>query len=228
MASKLIFSVALTIATSGALAQSKFDGTYGQIGIGYEGISPSVSSNDVQYSGNGGVSVPVSLSANNSNSFTGVITAGYMASVNQSFLLGMGAEYSPIKGRNTNYSVNLSGSPLLSGSYNKEYYYNIFISPAAPIGSDGLIYGKFGYTGMLIKDSIAGSSTNTNFSGFSLGAGYKQIIDGSLYGFVEGNYLFYGNHTFSDSSTVSGNTVTTSFTARADTYNLLLGIGYKF
>lgn len=90
MANKLIFSVALTIATSGALAQSKFDGTYGQIGIGYEGISPSVSSNDVQYSGNGGVSVPVSLSANNSNSFTGVITAGYMASVNQSFLLGMG------------------------------------------------------------------------------------------------------------------------------------------
>ena len=47
MANKLIFSIALIITTSGVLAQSKFDGAYGQIGIGYEVISPSVSSNDV-------------------------------------------------------------------------------------------------------------------------------------------------------------------------------------
>jgi len=91
-----------------------------------------------------------------------------------------------------------------------------------------LIYGKFGYTGAMIKDVIAGSSSNTNFSGLSLGLGYKQIIEGGLYGFVEGNYLLYGNQSFSNSGVINGYTVTSSYTTRADAYNLLLGVGYKF
>ena len=228
MKNKFLLALTLGVATCGVMAQSKFDGAYGQVGIGYEGITPSISNSSVVVTDNVGTSQqPVSLSANNSNSFTGLISAGYMKSVNQSFLLGFGVDFSPIKGRNTNYSVS-SGPVAVVGNYNKEYYYNIFISPAAPIGSEGLIYGKFGYTGAMIKDVIAGSSSNTNFSGLSLGLGYKQIIEGGLYGFVEGNYLLYGSRTFSDSDTVNGNTVAVSFTSRADAYNLLLGIGYKF
>ena len=228
MKNKLVFALTLCMVTGGVIAQSKFDGAYGQVGIGYEGITPGISSSNVVVTDNSGVrQAPVNLSANNSNSFTGVITAGYMKSVNQSFLLGIGVDFSPIKGRNTKYSISSSSAGVV-GSYNKEYYYNIFISPAAPVGSDGLIYGKFGYTGATIKEDIAGSSSNTNFSGLSLGLGYKQVIEGGLYGFVEGNYLLYGNRTFSDSDTVNGNTVAVSFTSRADAYNLLLGIGYKF
>jgi hypothetical protein len=207
-------------------AQSKFDGAYGQVGVGYESVAPSYSNSNFTVVGVG--TAPINTSISNANGFTGVVTVGYMATITKDFLLGIGAEYSPIAGQKANYSGSVLGTSLGNGSYNKENAYNIFLSPATPIGADGLLYGKVGYTGATIKDTFGSSSTNTNYTGYSLGLGYKQIIQGGLYGFGEFNYMSYGNQTASATGTVSGYTVNSSITSNANAYNLIVGLGYKF
>jgi len=207
-------------------AQSKFDGAYAQVGVGYESIAPSYSNSNFTVVGVG--TAPINTSISNANGLTGVVTVGYMGTVTKDFLLGIGAEYSPIAGQKANYSGSVLGTSLGNGSYNKENAYNIFLSPATPIGKDGLLYGKVGYTGATIKDTFGSSSANTNYTGYSLGLGYKQMIQGGLYGFGEFNYMSYGNQTARSSGTISGYTVTSSITSNANAYNLLVGLGYKF
>jgi hypothetical protein len=224
-----IYTVVVTgfaITSQSAMAQSKFEGAYGQIGVGYESVAPSFSNSNFTVSGVG--TAPINTSINNSNGFTGVITVGYMTAINKDFLLGIGAEYSPIAGQKANYSGSVLGTSLGNGSYNKENSYNIFISPATPVGSDGLLYGKVGYSGASIKDTFGSSSQTLNFTGYSLGLGYKQIIQGGLYAFAEGNYFSYGNKTSTSSGVIAGYNVSSSITSSANAYNLLVGIGYKF
>lgn len=210
-----------------AHAQSTtFEGLYGQVGVGYESVAPSFSNSNFTVVTVG--TAPINTSISNSNGFTGVVTIGYMAAINQDFLLGIGAEYSPIAGQKANYSGSVLGTSLGNGQYNKENSYNIFLSPATPIGKNGLLYGKVGYTGATIKDTFGSNSTNTNYSGYSLGLGYKQMIQGGLYGFGEVNYMSYGNQTANSRGTIAGYTVTSTLTTNANAFNLLAGIGYKF
>lgn len=207
-------------------AQSKFEGLYGQVGVGYESVTPSFSNSNFTVAGVG--TAPINTSINNSNGFTGAVTVGYMATVAKDFLLGIGAEYSPIASQKANYSGSVLGTSLGNGQYNKENAYNFFVSPATPIGTDGLLYGKVGYTGATIKDTFGTSSTDTSYTGYSLGLGYKQIIQGGLYGFAEGNYMSYGDKTTTSNATINGFAVSSSITSSASAYNLLIGIGYKF
>ena len=81
------------MSASAVNAQSKFEGFYGQVGVGYESVAPSYSNSNFTVTGVG--SAPINTSISNSNGFTGVVTVGYMASVTKDFLLGIGAEYSP-------------------------------------------------------------------------------------------------------------------------------------
>ena len=212
-----------------ASAQSAFDGAYGQVGIGYQSINPS-SSNAVEKTG-GNTYNGNTPSANSSN-FTGTVTIGYTAPISGQFLLGIGAEYSPITGSTTNTTTNYSGGGSGTGTYQVQNSYNIFLAPAIAIDKDKLAYAKVGYSGASIKTQstttgdTAGSNT-TNLNGFSLGLGYKQIINGGLYGFVEGNYFNYGNKTVNSSGNIGG-AYTLNYNISANAYNLLAGIGYKF
>ena len=80
-----------------------------------------------------------------------------------------------------------------------------------------MAYAKVGYTGTTYSIT-EGSTDNFNLTGYSLGLGYKQIIDGGLYGFAEGNFMSYDQKTVSTPPVrLSGNSM-----------NLLVGIGYKF
>ena len=216
-----------TSSISTAHAQStSFDGFFGQVGIGFESVSPSFSNSGVNVTGYG--YFPYNTSIDSSNGFTGTITAGYMIPVSKDFLLGIGAEYSPLESQSSNYTVGISGLGTAQGSYKKENSYNFFISPATPIGNDGLLYGKVGYTGASIKSSLGGSSGSQTYTGYSLGLGYKQIITGGLYGFAEGNYFNYGNKTNTYSGTILGAAYTETLTTSANAYNFLVGVGYKF
>jgi outer membrane immunogenic protein len=231
MKSLTIYTVLLATATSvsigAANAQSTtFEGAYGQLGIGFESISPSFSNSGVNVTGYG--FVPYNTSIDSSNGLTGTITAGYMFPVSKDFLFGIGAEYSPLASQSSNYTVGVTGLGTAQGAYKKENSYNIFVSPATPIGTDGLLYGKLGYTGASIKSSLGSSSASQSYTGYSLGLGYKQFITGGLYGFAEGNYFNYGNKTNSNSGTILGAAYTETQTTSANAYNFLVGIGYRF
>ena len=148
--------------------------------------------------------------------------------VSKDFLLGLGAEYSPIAGSKANYSTTYSGYGTANGQYNKENSYNIFISPATPVGN-GLLYGKVGFTGASFKSQYTGgSSVTTDLTGYSLGLGYKQFISGGLYGFGEVNFASYGNKSTTDTSSFSTYRASQTSTVSANATNLLVGVGYKF
>jgi len=231
MKSKLLVASLLVVSSTGVMAQSKsFEGAYGQVGIGYEMVSPSLSFSNLNVTGTGAAvgSYPYSSSISNSNSFTGAVGLGYNFSVTKDFLLGIGAEYNPIEGQSANYSGNNATLGAVNGSWKKENSYNIFLSPATPIGKDGLLYGKAGFTGASVKSSVDGTSSTANLTGYSLGAGYKQFISGGLYGFGEVNYASYGNNTNTANTAVTTYRLSQSSTFSANSFNVLLGVGYKF
>ncbi len=226
---KLLVAAAATLLASSAMAQS-FEGAYGQVGIGYENVTPSLSLGSMSVTGSGSLvgNYPYSSSISNSNSFTGAVGLGYNFAVTKDFLLGIGAEYNPIEGESANYSASNSTLGTTNGSWKKQNSYNIFLSPATPIGKDALLYGKIGFTGASVKSTASGISDTTNLTGYSLGAGYKQFISGGLYGFGEVNYASYSNKNSSESTSVSTYTLSQTSTFSANVFNVMVGIGYKF
>jgi outer membrane immunogenic protein len=223
---KLVVAATATVMASTAMAQSAFEGFYAQAGIGYETVSPSISTSLSV----GGAGVPTGISTSNSNSFAGTVTAGYNFAINKDFLLGIGAEYSPIAGNSQNVNLSLPGlsanNPV--GTYKKKNSYNFFVSPGMVVGNDGLAYAKIGYTGATQSENSVDGSSTTNYTGYSLGLGYKQIIKGGLYGFGEVNYASYGNKTYTQSGAIAGTPVSASITSSANVMNVLVGVGYKF
>jgi hypothetical protein len=226
MNKKLLVAALFVASSTGTFAQSAFDGAYAQVGIGYQSSTPS-STNGSQTMG--GTTYSRNTSYSSTSDFTGTVTIGYMGTVRNNFLLGIGAEYSPIAGSNTNATTSGGGLVTATSQYKVKNSYNIFLSPAFTVDKDKLVYGKVGYTGTSTQTTFAGSNNpTTNFTGYSLGLGYKQIIKGGFYGFVEGNYFSYGNQTSNLSGTISGTAYTTTSTVNANAYNLLAGVGYKF
>jgi outer membrane immunogenic protein len=229
MKKTLILAALLSVAASASAQSSKFNGAFGQIGIGYESVSPT--------SASGSLSVNrQTLNANpnfsTSNSFAGTVAVGWYQDIAKGYLLGIGAEYSPIEGASTGQTVSapvrLPNQNNINNSYTyqKKNSYNIFISPALTVGDDGLAYAKIGYTGAQVKEY---TSLTYNFTGYSLGLGYKQFFSAGWYGFAEANYASYGSQTQSATNPVAGGrTLTASGTNSLTSYNGLVGIGYKF
>lgn len=224
----------LTITATGTFAQSAFDGAYGQLGIGYQNVSPSISNASGSIPSLGANNIPLSSSIGNSNDFTGTVTAGYNFGVTKTFLLGLGVEYSPLASQSSNLNVSygpdrVGTSYIASSNFKMNNSYNIFLSPALAIDKDKLAYLKVGYTGA----SATAAGQSISLSGYSLGLGYKQIISGGWYGFGEVNYASYGNQNVSTSYRSTWNGVgsyptTASANISANTTNVLVGVGYKF
>jgi hypothetical protein len=222
-----LITAGLTIsAVSIAQAQSKFEGFYGQVAVGYEGINPTLTNSPFSVGGTS-TTVPLSTSISTTSGATGNVAMGYTASVSQNFTLALGGEYYPVNSQSGNYSGTALGRTA-NGTYQKQNAYNIYLAPGMNVGKDGLAYLKVGYSGASVKSTVQGASDTQNLTGYSLGLGYKQFFAGNWYGFGEANYFSYSNVTATNSSQVSGRTVTSSNTFGANVYNLLVGVGYKF
>lgn len=202
-------------------AQSAFEGAFGQIGIGYESVSTKVSGGTATDDNGNPFAYTGSIAS--SNSLAGNLSAGYYFGVTKTFLLGIGADYSPLASQKGNVTLTSPEGSAVVGQSQKTNSYNIFVSPAIAIDQDKLAYAKFGYTGATIKVTAAeaGGPTDTfNYTGFSFGLGYKQMFTSGLYGFAEGNYAMYGK------KDVPGEGITG--TLQPSSMNFLVGVGYKF
>ncbi len=190
---KLLVVAAATVVASSAMAQSAFEGFYGQIATGFE-------NNNISSSQTSFTTVPAttpSTYSNPSSSFGNapiVATLGYTFSLTKKYTLGIGADYSFI----TSKSGNITSTPSdpaddTSVGYAKvSNRMNIFLTPGYVIDKNSLAYLKVGYSGQKIEqfdasDNASGGSSNAN--GYILGLGYKQIISGGFYGFGEANYM---------------------------------------
>lgn len=222
MYKKILVAALLLGGAVGVYAQSAFVGPYGQLGIGVESAAPQLKSVNTL---SGGTNYPYTTNISGSTSFAGVVTAGYNFSLTDKFLMGIGVDYEPIVGSSNNYTYSNS-SGTVTGNSKKQNSYNVFLSPGYAIDRDKLAYAKIGYTGLAVNNTnnSVTPNTSTNYTGLSLGLGYKQIIQGGFYGYGEFNYSLYGNQT---NTSPYQDTVTTAV-SNVNTYNFILGVGYKF
>lgn len=223
---KFILAASTIFLANASFAQEpKFQGAFGQLGIGYEAAS------QTQQSATGAVNftpVPVNTSSNNANSVTGTFALGWYQNITKGFLLGIGVEYSPFAGSAANKTATVQAGPMvISNNYRwqKKESYNIFLSPAVMVGTDGLAYAKIGYTGAKATDF---TTRTDNLTGYSLGVGYKQFFNDDWYGFVEFNYANYGKATMTVTDPPGGPRFDGVATNGLATYNGLVGIGYRF
>lgn len=214
---KLLFATAIFCLVQSANAQSKFEGFYGQVGLGYESTDPKISNGTHTPSGNAFTVV----NSNNQSGFEGNISIGSYFGISNSLLLGIGAEYSPLATSNANWTADFHNNNVTNdpNEFKKKKSFNVFISPALIIDQNKLVFAKFGYTRMYSQmTDNSGDIDSYIFNGYSLGIGFKQIIKGGLYGFAEGNYTSYKGETLIESTSNS----------KPTTINFLIGLGYKF
>ena len=221
-----LLAIALTTLATSSFAQSKFEGFYGQVAVGYESISPTLTNTPIAVSGSSST-IPLATSISSTSGATGNVALGYTASVTKDFTLAIGAEYYPINSQSGNYTSTLAGKTS-SGTYQKQNVYNIYLAPGMNVGTDGLAYFKVGYTGASIKSTQGSASSTDNLTGYSLGLGYKQFFSGNWYGFGEANYFSYGNSVDNQRASSGTRTLSWSTTLNANVYNFLVGVGYKF
>ena len=148
----------------------------------------------------------------------------------------------------TRENATLSGSKIKTSNR-----LNIFITPGYEIDKDKLVYIKAGYS-MVKVDATAPTTLSSNgttssisdptngfgapfsnpsktLNGYIVGLGYKQIIDKGLYLFGEANYMSYNKANFVSSLTIpntGGVSVSSSSNSGLNSYQVLVGIGYKF
>ena len=218
--------IALSTLATSSFAQSKFEGLYGQVAVGYEIINPTLTNTPISVSGIS-QTIPLSTSISSTSGGSGNVGLGYTATLNKDYTLGIGASYNFIESSTDKYTSTLLGKTS-TGTYQKQNAYNIFIAPGMNVGIDGLAYLKVGYTGVTFKSTEGSASSNENLSGYSLGLGYKQFFAGNWYGFGEANYFSYGNSVDNQRASAGTRTLSWSTTLNANVYNLQVGVGYKF
>lgn len=253
---KLLVAVALATLASSAMAQSAFQGFYGQIATGYEGNSASGLSSPLNITDGVQTLTLANASASNQN-FGGmplVAGLGYNHSVAPKWLVGIGADYSFLSQESSSYNYSLSGGEFpvagvgLSGAKIKaSNRFNVFITPGYEIDKDKLVYLKAGYSSVKVdvtapssitfqgqSEPLGGLASNQSktLSGYIVGLGYKQIISGGIYAFGEANYMSYSSANFGRSTAFPGFNgsvnINTNTSSSLNSYQLLVGIGYKF
>lgn len=230
MNKKLLVVIASALVANVAVAQSAFQGFYGQVGTGYE--NNTVQNSNIAFS-------DASFVTNSSGGGTAtsagaplVLGLGYTFSVAPKFTLGLGADYSALPQTTGTSTYNFGGGcsdpdgGCVKLNYKISDRYNIFVTPGYAIDKDKLAYLKVGYSGQTVTAQAqnGGGNTSTNVSGIVAGLGYKQIITGGIYGFGEFNYFNYAKANFS-SSDMNGSM---NIKQGVNAYNFLVGVGYKF
>ena len=240
--SKLL-AISIMGTSSAVFAQSAFQGFYGQIATGYE--NNSVSNTGVSYKDAAATNpVPYNNAPNqNFGSAPLIVGLGYNFSVAPKFILGIGADYSLISQTSATYnSTNRFGMNYEGQSIKLSNRLNIFVTPGYEIDKDKLIYLKAGYSSVKATynpptsldgtaETLAWSSPSSTVGGYIVGLGYKQIITGGFYGFAEGNYMSYNKPTLVSGAADTGggaNSYTITANPSISTYQLLVGVGYKF
>jgi len=241
---KKMFSTLIAAALAGVglqvSAQSAFEGFYGQLATGYE--SNQASNLDVTFSSN------QQLNASN-QTFGGaplILGLGYNFAVGPKWVIGLGADYSALTQTSSNYSaVNQDRIRSFDGSsLEASNRFSVFIAPGYAIDSNKLIYLKAGYSSLKLtqhnpninnipgrgKFPLTYGNQSKTVSGYVVGLGYKQIIQGGVYVFAEANYMSYAKASFSRSLSPAIIDADTSIASQpsVNSYQLLVGVGYRF
>lgn len=197
-----------------AMAQAThWQGLFGQVGVGYQQHQMKTTSGTRSTTGGDYFFTGDSSST---NSFGLNLSGGYSLALSDSFLLGLGVDYSPLSTPYADFQAYYPERDVTArGKWRILNSYSIFITPGWAIDDSKLAYAKLGYAAAQKQTTVK----TYNMSGWTVGLGYKQFIHKQLYAFGELNYADYGN--IANRPGFSGSSKVTAF-------NVLLGLGYKF
>ncbi|QWD62573.1 outer membrane protein [Polynucleobacter sp. MWH-UH25E] len=230
---KFLALAATAIITSGAWAQSNpnpWAGAYVQAGlIGYESYIPKSSSGTTTIPAFGNT-YSNSSTATHANGPVANIAIGYNFEIKDNYLLGFGAALYPGHSRSANTTLTTLDTPrgtlIGTGTYDVSNVFSFSLLPSYAFDANRLAYLKIGYAGSTLNANASSYPQQTSrVSGIVYGAGYKQMITESIYGFLEGNYAVNKAKSVSV-LTDSGSTINSTLNATG--YDFLIGIGYRF
>jgi hypothetical protein len=227
---KLLVVFGTGLLSISAMAQSQFEGPYGQISAGYE--KNTASSAQLIGTDNGGSPNASNTVTTSAASAQLVLGLGYTFAIKNNFTLGLGFDYSAITQDTAAAGFYYPGfSSVFNYKYSVSNRINLFVAPGYSIDKNKLAYLKLGYSSQEVQYSqtncCSSPSNHAQVSGYVLGLGYKQMITSGLYGFAETNYYGYSRPNMVSTYTNGpGGTVTSSPNLNA--YNFLLGLGYRF
>jgi outer membrane immunogenic protein len=221
-----------------------FQGFYGQIATGYE--SNSFSNTTTRYTNVSPIeiySTGTNVAAN--QTATGmplVLGLGYNFSLNEKWVLGVGADYSFLSqttGKFTARNPSFPGSyPAVGQQIEASNRVNVFLTAGYALTQNDLLYAKAGYSNQQVQfsrpaqDSSTGYALKSNQSGYVLGLGYRKTIQGGLYIFAEANYMAYSSASMNGQLTTNAGSeiVTTQINQKpsASAFTALFGLGYRF
>jgi outer membrane immunogenic protein len=238
---KLSLAAAAIVMAGSAVAQSAFQGFYGQIATGYENNSVENTNLAVSQSAIGRFRARSFVDQNGGNATNEtvplIVGVGYTFAINSQFTLGIGADYSTLSSKTNTIQYTTPTIPNRENRINYELSnrYSIYASPGYVIDKDKLAYLKAGYANQKIQQ-FDGTSGNfeggANMNGYLLGLGYKQLIKAGFYAFGEANYYSFSNANinFNGSTTAPriGGTFNQISNPKTTAYNFLVGVGYKF
>lgn len=168
-----------------------WQGLWVHAGVGVATFIPGFSGG--QYMG----AYPYSGTKKDINKAIASISAGYTLAIAVPWSLGLGATIAPSTSPSADYAVLITtphSTTTGSGTYNVANIYSITLQPSYAIDKEKLGYAKVGYTGATANtNSDSFGKASASLSGYAIGLAYKQIITGSLYGYVEFNYANYSN-----------------------------------
>jgi hypothetical protein len=214
------------VMTNIASAQSEFAGAFTQFGLGYGVVSQNSSQTIVASNGS---TVLGSSTLGSLNSVVGSLGLGHYWDVHPSWVLGIGADFSPGASSWASFTVNsTTGQPPAQGRTRFSNAMNFYWSPGYLLDADKLIYAKMGYarsTATASSDLLTKSGT---LEGFSLGLGYKQTFNDNFYGFVEWKYVRFNPVTDSTTIPYAGTNLIVNATGQPFGNDIILGLGYRF
>ena len=225
-----MMGVFATSANAQSAKANAWEGFYGQVGVGYGTVTPTIKDGTATGGGAPTGTTTNATNVNNLNTAVANIAAGYNFGIDSNWLVGLGVSYDPGASSSATGTLNVKYGPYTLGSTNATYQmknvYSITVNPGYAIDKDKLAYLMLGYTGATVGLSSPLIAYNTvNLTGYTVGLGYKQMVTQSLYMLGEVKYASYGQK--NASVTATGGT-SLNVPVSANGAEILVGVGYRF
>lgn len=223
------FLLAVLCATSTtSFADSKvFEGLAIDLSAGYQKTERDSASTGTL---NGKVDGTLSSSNDDSNANV-MLGASYNFAINNNYLLGVGFDYD-FADHNMGRTIIDNDPSNDSTKWELNDAMSIYLKPQLMLTDKSQVYVKLAYIKADVKiidrtpEFVSANSESVD--GYSIGAGYANMITNNVSFFVEVNYLKYGEEDVSSNYVEAGYRQTLSLPADIDAYNAKIGIAYKF
>ena len=225
---KILLAVLCATSTTTFADSKVFEGLSIDLSAGYQKTERDSSSTVTQIA-DGVTSVAAEPMTSVDDSNTNIILgAAYNFALNNSYLLGVGFDY--------DFAEHNIGNPIINGdptdtsvNFELSNAMSLYLKPQLMITEKSQVYAKLAYIRADVDSTEPSkatfvSSDSESIDGYSIGAGYANMIAGNVSLFVEANYFNYGE----EDARVNYTDQILSTPTDIDGYNAKIGIAYTF